>query len=131
MNGFADPVLVPTLPAYAAELAKARRRGARPQTVAEMRGEEARGAGTDYEVVVRVTDSWALAKWWRNNGFVAVVIEPGPLYDFKWARGWIVSILTSAPMTGLEAWVREQGALFVAHYHDPGLVKELEARARA
>lgn len=130
MSGSADPTLTPVLPAYAAELAKGRRRGLRPQTAAEARAASA-GAGLDFEVVVLATDSWALAKRWRAMGRAAVVIEQGPLYDFKWARGWVVQILTSAPFTGLREWVQEQGALWALHRHDPAAIRVLEERARA
>jgi hypothetical protein len=130
MHGSASPVLAPQLPAYAAELAKGRRRGLRPPTWAECSG-AGNLPGLDGEVVVRVTDSWALAKAWRAKGLAAVVIEPGPMYDFKWARGWIVAMVTSEPFSGLAGWVREQGASVVTHLADPARIKELEERARA
>lgn len=132
MDGSASPTFALTLPAYAGELARGRRRGMRPPTRAELRGDaQGLGCGADFEVVVMATDSWVAAKYWRNAGHAAVVIEPGPLYDFKWARGWIVLAITRAPFPGLKQWIREQGASWASHFHDPDRLSEIEARARA
>ena len=131
MLGSASP-FVPTLPAFAGELARGRRRGMRPPTRAELRGgENDPKGGLDHEVVIYVTDSWTVAKWWRSHGLPWVVIEPGPLYDFKWARGWIVMAITREKFTGLKEWIKEQGASVVAHVHDPDRLADIEARARA
>lgn len=127
MSGSAQSVVdarfTPVMPAYAAAIANGRRRGLRPQTM-----EECLGPGRMREVVIYATDSWALAKHWMQKGIPAVVIEPGPLYDFKWARGWIVCAVTRNAFTGLKDWIQAQGVAWATHAHDPAWIDEREAR---
>jgi hypothetical protein len=106
-----------SLPAYAAELAKGRRRGMRPQTRNERLGRPAE-PGLDDEVIVIVTDRWKLAKGVRDLGLTAVVIEPGPMYDFSFLKGWVACAITERRFPGLKQQLRDAGAVVATHTHD-------------
>ena len=105
------------LPAYAGELAHARRRGLRPQTRNERLGRPA-APGLDGEVIVIVTDRWRLAKGVRALGLTAVVIEPGPMYDFSFLKGWVACAVTEGRFPGLKQQLRDAGAAVAIHSHD-------------
>lgn len=117
MTSASHSALRSSLPAYAAELAKGRRRGLRPQTRNERLGRPSR-PGLDDEVIVIVTDRWKLAKGVRELGLTAVVIEPGPMYDFKFLRGWVACAVTEKPFPGLKQQLRDAGATVATHTHD-------------
>lgn len=119
--------LAPALPAYAAELLRLRRRGARPETLNERLGRPPR-PGLDNEPILYVTDRWRLAKMLRELGRAAIVIEPGPLYDFAVAKDWVALAYTKAPFPGLREQLRAAGAKVAAHSHD---WLELEEHAEA
>ena len=111
------------LPAYGRDLLDARRSGLAP-IAHPWRPEGSPGW-------VLVTDSWVLAKFQREQGRTAVVIEAARTYDWDMVRELEVFVLTRAPCPELIRELRSaRASLVLSLGSTPERVSDLEDEVR-